>query len=60
MKVKLLTSRATELASQDAGEVVDMPEDEAQRYVQAGMAEHVQATKQAPENAMLNRAGRPR
>lgn len=47
MKVKLVYGRAGEGFSQAAGEIVEMEADEAQRYVEDGLAELVDAPKRA-------------
>ena len=50
MKVKLLVARATIAESQNRGDVIDVPADEAQRMVDAGQAELVRAAE--PEKAV--------
>lgn len=47
MKVKLLVGRAGADFSQSPGEIVDLPTDEAQRYVESGQAELVNKPKRA-------------
>lgn len=52
MKVKLLVGRAGADFSQNAGEIVEMSPDEAQRYVESEQAELVDAPKKkAPAKA---------
>lgn len=50
MKVRLLTSRAGFGFSQDIGDEIDLPQEEAVRLMKAGQAEPVRRGK-APENA---------
>lgn len=56
MKVKLLTSRAGVNFSQNAGDVIDVSDDEAKRMIEAGQASPV-AKVSEPEKAV--RRGRP-
>lgn len=50
MKVKLIVSRAGPLGVQNAGEVIDIDVDEAQRMIDAGQAEIIR--QKAPEKAV--------
>lgn len=53
MQVKLKTDRQAGEVFQPRGSIVDLPEDEARRYVERNMAEAVETQgRQAPENAM--------
>jgi hypothetical protein len=49
MKVKLSVSRSGNTWTQEAGQIVDMPEDEAVRMVESGQAEAVDAMPAADE-----------
>ncbi len=51
MKIKLLTARATASGSQNRGDIIDVPEDEAGRMIEAGQAEVVRAAVK-PEKAV--------
>ena len=55
MKIKLLTARVGMDFSQTAGEIIDLPEDDANSLVSSGQAEPVEEKKviEAPENKSL-------
>lgn len=50
MKIKLLVARATATGSENRGDVIDAPEAEAIRMIEAGQAEPVREAK--PERAV--------
>ena len=50
MKIKLLTARATVSGSENRGDIIEVPSDEAERMIAAGQAEIVRNAK--PEKAI--------
>ncbi len=50
MKIKLLTARAGALGAQNRGDVVDVPDAEAARMIEAGQAEPIRRVE--PEKAV--------
>lgn len=48
MKIKLNTSRVGEGVLNNAGDVIEVPDDEAARYVKSGQAEYVAEQRQEP------------
>lgn len=45
MKIKLLTARATATGSENRGQVIELPDAEAIRMIEAGQAEPVRAER---------------
>jgi len=58
MKVQLLTARATVTGAQNRGDVVDVPEAEAIRMIEAGQAQPVREER-APEKAVRRSKPKP-
>jgi hypothetical protein len=53
MKIELLTSRAAADGAQNRGDVIDLPDGEAQRMIEVGQAKPVRAA--VPEKALPRR-----
>lgn len=53
MKIKLLTSRAGPMGSQNVGDEIEVPDDEAERMIAAGQALPVRTSK--PRKAVAKR-----
>jgi len=54
MKVRILSDVSDELRSYTSGEVVELPDEKAARFIKAGLAEEVTGGKKAaPEAAAL-------
>jgi len=53
MKIKLLTARATATGAENRGDVIDVPDAEAVRMIEAGQAEAIRQA--APEKAVSAR-----
>lgn len=51
MKLKLLVSRSGPQGAQNAGEIIEAPQDEALRMVKAGQAEPVKEVEKATKKA---------
>jgi hypothetical protein len=49
MQIRMLTSRAEMSFVREEGEVIDVPEDEARRMIEAGQAEPVEAAASSPK-----------
>lgn len=54
MKIELLTARASASGSQNRGDVIDVPADEAKRLIEAGQARPVRSAAK-PESATSKR-----
>jgi len=53
MKIRILSDVSDEIRAYAAGEVVDLPNDKAARFVAVGVAEEAATAKAAPEAATL-------